>query len=142
VTVAGPWPRSSFRWVPCTNSAWPGARRQCCWTPEQGSHKSDFESGIAFCKTGMLVFFENCQCWRYPDWQMSDFVCKRSVGSLLRGPILKLDTKLIQCNLSVRSRHVSFWRIFLSAKVVRLLRPPRDWSYRRGHSHVDPRWWR
>jgi len=21
----------------------------------------------------MLVFFENCQCWQYPDWNVSDF---------------------------------------------------------------------
>jgi hypothetical protein len=25
----------------------------------QGSHKSEVESGIAICKSGMLVFFEN-----------------------------------------------------------------------------------
>ena len=44
---------------------------------------------------------------------------------MLRDPILKLDAKPIQCSLSVRNRHVSFWLILLSAKEVRILRPHR-----------------
>ena len=44
---------------------------------------------------------------------------------MLRDPILKLDTKPIQCSLSVRNWHVSFWLILLIAKEVRILRPHR-----------------
>jgi hypothetical protein len=40
--------------------------------------------------------------------RVSEFLCKRSYGSLIRDPVLKLNTKPIQRSLPVPNRHVPF----------------------------------